>query len=97
MHMYCTAKVDTAEYFRAESSHFMSVMMGTLAEKIGKRSEQCKIGKYLILLTIYRRMYDIIYYSPNPENVFSMALLTIEWSLMDRGNSYVVSQMSHIN
>ena len=39
MHIYRTAKVDITEYFRAESSQFMSGMRMTVAQEIHTRGE----------------------------------------------------------
>ena len=46
MHMYCTTKVDTSEYFRAELSQLISVMRKTISQDIHNRGDKFDMGGY---------------------------------------------------
>ena len=97
MHMYCNAKVDTPEYFRAELCHLMSVMRITISQYIHKRCRKRDMGKYPLLLPIYRQIYEILYYSSKPENFFTRDFITMEWQLMTRANNCVCYHIKHLD
>ena len=59
IHMYHPAKLDMSEYFRVES-YLMSAIRITIAEEIVKMGEKYGVGKYPLLLLIYRRMCKIV-------------------------------------
>ena len=85
MRIYCTAKVEIPEYFRAESSQLMLVIWSSIEQDIHNMGGKCDVVKYPLYFTIYRLMCDTLHSSSNTEHVFYRLFLTTECTLMPRG------------
>ena len=89
MHIHCTKNMNMPKYFRTELRQFASGMRRTVKQDINKRGDNSLAGKHPLFLHIYIQILKIMYYTPNPDNICSRALLTMEWPLMARDNNCV--------
>ena len=88
MHMYRTAKVDIPKCFISELSKFIYGMRITFVKYIQQMVDQCGLWKSLLSSPIYSKTCQIIYSSHKNGHVFSRALFTMEWSLVESENFF---------
>ena len=88
---------DMPEDFGSELSRFISGMRRTVEKYIHNRVHQSDMGNSPLYFPIYTQMGKTMYSSPNTEHVFSRAFLTMEWSLVDSVENFILYHVNSIN
>ena len=96
MHLFRTASIDPPLELNKELKKFMAGLRRTVAKDIQDQGISCEQGKSAMGFSVYKRLCEILVASPNPEDVFTRAWLTLEWSLMARADQCVQSHINHL-
>ena len=82
MHIFRTAQFDPLTAFRQKVAQFMAGMKLTVTKDMQERGVTCEYGKYPMVFSVFKRLFQLISASGSAEHFCERFWLTLEWSLI---------------